>query len=336
MNKAKIIGTGLYAPGEAINNDELKSLARIEFDSAKVESKLGIKTRHIAKLRGLSETTADFATKAAEQALANAGISASQVGLFIVGTDTPEYISPSTALIVQGRLQGGEVWGGAFDVNASCASFTTAFDTAARIVAHDPKVEYAVVVGVYNMPAFVRDQDAFGYSIFADGAGAVVLKKTDLSDSSGYVEGQLLADGTQWNYIGIYHGGTKNPITHEKLEKGEFGLELLQPLPGDRNVRLWPMVAEKLLNKAGMSIADVDHFIFTQINRSVIEKVMDVLALPHGKTTFIMDQYGYTGSGCIPMAMHAAIQKGTIKKGDLVMWVASGAGLAVGANLVRY
>ena len=121
---------------------------------------------------------------------------------------------------------------------ASCASFVTAFDTAAKMIASDPELKYSVVVGVYNMPAFIKDGDAFAYPIFADGAGAVVLERVEDSDPSGYTTGQLMADGTQWNFIGIYAGGSRNPVTHELLDKKEYGLQMLQPLPGDRNIKL--------------------------------------------------------------------------------------------------
>jgi 3-oxoacyl-[acyl-carrier-protein] synthase-3 len=336
MAKAKVIGHGLYAPGEPISNEELKTLAKIEFDAAKMEKKLGIKNRHIAKYRGLKETTADFATKAAERAIANAGINSADVGLFIVGTDTPEYISPSTALIVQGRIQKGETYSAAFDIAASCASFTSAFDTASRMMASDATLKYAVVTGVYNMPAYVRDGDTFGNSIFADGAGAIVLQRVEDSEQSGYIGGQFMADGTQWDYIGVYAGGTKNPITHAALDDGKYGLTLIQPLPGDRNVRLWPMIVDHLLKKVNMQKSDIDHIIFTQINKFVIEQTMDVLKLPMEKTTCVMDKYGYTGSGCVPMAFVHAVEEGRVKRGDKVMFVASGAGFALCANFFTY
>ncbi|MGC8866177.1 MAG: 3-oxoacyl-ACP synthase III family protein [Bacteroidales bacterium] len=335
MLPVRIKGTGIYAPGEAINNEELKKLAGIDFDAEKAENKLGIYRRHIARLRGINETTADFATRAAEAALKDAGIDAGEVGLLIVATDTPEYISPSTAIVVQGRLQGEEKWTASFDVNASCASFAIALDmTVNQLYARDD-LTYALVIGVYNMPAFIRPDDAFGWSIFADGAGAFVLEK-NRDTQSGYIGGIQLTDGTQWNFIGIYSGGSRNPITHEMLDNQQYGLQNLKPLPGDRNVRLWPMVAEKAFEKFGMQAVDIDHFLFTQINRSVIEKVMEVLEQPLSKTTCIMQDFGYTGSGCIPMAFHQAIKNGNIQRGNKVMLIASGAGLAVGCNLLVY
>ncbi len=335
MPKAVIVGTGLYAPGAPIDNSTLKKLTGIEFDAERHEAKLGIAARHIARLSGIAESTADFAEKAARNALESARIDPKEVGLFIVATDTPEYISPATAIVVQGRLQGGETDAKSFDLGASCASFVEALDVAARHLITDTSLRYAVVVGVYNMPAYIRDGDVFGWSIFADGAGAVVLERQETSDS-GYIDGAFVTDGTQWNYIGVYAGGTKLPVTRERLDSGEYGLQLLQKLPGDRNVKLWPPLALRLLKKAKVPQSAVSHYLFTQINKSVIEQVMDLLGEPLEKTTMVMDRYGYTGSGCIPMALHEAVRSGRIKKGDLVMLVASGAGLAVGASLLRF
>lgn len=335
MYPIKIIGTGLYAPGEGISNAELMKLTGLEFNSEKLEAKLGVYSRHVAHLRGIAETTADFASKAALCAIADADVPAEEVGIFVVGTDTPEYISPSTAVLVQGRIQKKESWSAAFDVNASCASFTIALDSAARMMATDSSIKYAVVAGVYNMPAFLRKEDAFGYSLFADGAGAVVLGRFE-GEESGYIGSQMLTNGTQFDFIGIYAGGSKIPITKEVLDSNRQGLLSIQPLPGDRNVRLWPMIVNKLLEKYGLSTGEVDHFIFTQINLSVIQEVMNQLNVPMSKTTTIMDQFGYTGSGCIPMAFHTAVSQQSIKRGDRVLFMASGAGLSVGSNLFIY
>ncbi|MCA0362724.1 MAG: ketoacyl-ACP synthase III [Bacteroidetes bacterium] len=335
MLPIKIVGTGLYVPGEPIGNQELKHLARIEFDAEKMEAKLGIKTRHIARLRAIKETTLDFATHASEEAIKNAGINPEEIGLLIVATDTPEYITPATAIVLQGRIQKSEKWAMAFDVASSCASFTMAFDTAASILAANAGIKYALITGVYNMPAFVRDGDAFGYSIFSDGAAAFVLTR-DLESNASYLGSQMLADGTQYDYIGVYAGGSKIPVTKEVLDKNENGLLNLQPLPGDRNVRLWPMVVEKILEKHSLQISDIDYFFFTQINKSVIEKVMEALGQPMEKTVCVMDRYGYTGSACIPMAFHEAVKSNLVKRGQKILFVASGAGLSVGSNLFIY
>jgi 3-oxoacyl-[acyl-carrier-protein] synthase-3 len=251
MAKAKIVGTGAYAPGESIGNAELKALAGVDFDEERLESRMGIKARHIARLRGLDESAADFAERACRAALEGAGVDARDVGLFVVGTDTPEYVSPATAILLQGRLQGGETEAMAYDVGSSCASFSLALHGAARTLASDPSLRYALVAGVYNMSAHLRPGDAFGWSIFADGAGAVLLERTTDDDPSGYIEGAFRADGTQWDYIGVYAGGARRPVTREILEAGTWGLELLQKLPGDRNVKLWPPLVRHSSRRPG-------------------------------------------------------------------------------------
>lgn len=336
MAKTRIAGTGIYAPGAPIDNAELMRLAGVEFDAERLEAKVGIRTRHIARLRGIDETTADFAEKAARAAIADARIDPMDVDLFVVGTDTPEYVSPATAILVQGRIQGGQRDCGAFDVGASCASFVTALDAAARMLAGDPALRWAVVVGVYGMSAHIRPADAFGWSIFADGAGAVLLERVPDESPSGYVTSRFVTDGTQWNYIGVYSGGTRKPFTRELLDAGTWGLELLQKLPGDRNVKLWPAIVRSLCEKGGVALGSIGAFFFTQINRSVIEEVMGILDRPVALAPMVMDRYGYTGSACVPMAFHHAVKDGRVKRGDMVVFCASGAGFAVGANLFTY
>lgn len=335
MKGIRIKGVGIYAPGKAIDNCELKKLAHIDFDSEKIENKLGIKKRHIARLRGISVSTADFAERSTRSAIHDAGLEPADIDLFIVATDTPEYISPGTAVLVQGRIQGKEMNTMAFDINASCAGFVTAFDVGARILSSNSSMCNAVITGVYNMPAFLRDDDVFGFTIFADGAGSIVLQKNTNSNSE-YISGNFITDGTQWDYIGIYSGGARKQVTHEVLERGEYGLQSLKPLPGNRNTKLWPPLVHSLLGRGSVDIANLDHIIFTQINKTVISEVMNILDLPMEKTTTVMDKYGYTGSACVPMAFYHAVKEKHVKPGDTIMFVASGAGLSVGSNLFRY
>lgn len=340
--KSKIIGVGKYAPGEPISNEELTQITGVEFDHEKFKLGLGIENRHIARLRGLDDTSADLATKAAEDAIKNAGINPMDIDLFIVGSDTPEYISPATAMLVQGRIQKKQA-GGAFDVAASCASFTIAFDIANHFVKAGT-YKTVCVTGVYAMPRFVKydkyDKDAgFTVPIFADGAGSVIIQRAADSENSDYLASQIIADGTQWDFIGVYAGGTRNPFTPENaglLDEKKYGLENLQPLPGDRNLKLWPPLTVDTLAKVGLKPDDVKLYVFTQINKSVIKKVMAELNQPMEKAVTVMDRYGYTGSGCVPMAFYHAIEDKRISRGDVVVFVASGSGFAVGCNVFKY
>jgi len=339
--KTKIIGVGKYAPGAPISNKELEELTKVKFDHEKMALGLGIENRHIASLRKLDETTADFATNAALEAIKDAKIDPMDIDLFIVGTDTPEFVSPATAIIVQGRIQKQEA-GGAFDVSASCASFAIGYDIAAHYIKAGT-YKTVCVIGVYGMTRFVkynpRDKDApFTVPIFADGAGAIIIQAHNDADSD-YLASHIIGDGTQWDFIGIYAGGSRKPFKPEfakLLDDGAYGLENLKPLPGDRNVKLWPPLTERTLNKAGLKPDDVKLFVFTQINKSVIRKVMEILKQPLDKAITIMDKYGYTGSACVPIGFYHAVKENKVKRGDVVVFVASGAGFAVGCNVFKY
>jgi len=344
MRKIAILGSGSYFPGEPIDSDELMKLANISFDKEKIENLIGIKKRHIAKFRKIDETTADFAHKASLNAIKSSNIKTEEIDLIIVATDTPEYISPATSIVLQGRLQGYQSNTMVFDISASCASFVTAFDAAARMMKSNQSIRNALVVGVYNMTRYVRDEDAFDWSIFADGAGAIILgdsknissNNRDDSNISDYIDGEFISDGTQWNFIGVYAGGTRKIITKDILDSKSYGLELIQRLPPDRNIKLWPPLVQSLCQKVSLKLDEIDYFIFTQINKSVIIEVMKILNQPIEKAIMVMDKYGYTGSACVPTAFDEAIKERKIKRGDKILFCASGAGLAVGANIFVY
>jgi 3-oxoacyl-[acyl-carrier-protein] synthase-3 len=344
MRKIAILGSGSYFPGEPIDSDELMKLANISFDKEKIENLIGIKKRHIAKFRKIDETTADFAHKASLNAIKSSNIKTEEIDLIIVATDTPEYISPATSIVLQGRLQGYQSNTMVFDISASCASFVTAFDAAARMMKSNQSIRNALVVGVYNMTRYVRNEDTFGWSIFADGAGAIILgdsknissNNRDDSNISDYIDGEFISDGTQWNFIGVYAGGTRKIITKDILDSKSYGLELIQRLPPDRNIKLWPPLVQSLCQKVSLKLDEIDYFIFTQINKSVIIEVMKILNQPIEKAIMVMDKYGYTGSACVPTAFDEAVKERKIKRGDKILFCASGAGLAVGANIFVY
>jgi 3-oxoacyl-[acyl-carrier-protein] synthase-3 len=328
MFSAKITGTGLYHPETLITNEELGNILGSPLKSS-VETKIGIRQRYVT---GPNQSTADMATFAANKAIEDAGISKEDVELCVVATDTPEYITPPTSCVVQGRV--GCFNAGCFDINGSCSGFVAALNAASRMVMTGG-YKHALVIGVYNMTKFV-DREAMPAlaPIFADGAGAVIVSRTE--EPGGFVDSKLIADGTQYDLMGIYVGGAKYPATEELCREGKAKLLSLKPLPGDRNIKLWPPIVQEIAAKNGLKVSDIDHFVFTQINKWVIEEVMKILEQPMEKTTCIMGDYGYTGSACIPMALDVALKNGNIKKGDKVLLLASGVGFAVAATLFQF
>ena len=327
MRRAKIAGTGLYVPPTLITNEQLAAMMGKPVPET-IETKLGIKQRYIT---GDELSSADLGTEAARKAIADAGIRPEDIDLVIVATDTPEYISPATAAVVQGRL--GAVNAGTFDLNASCAGFVTALDVGSRMIGYDNHVNTILVCGVYNMTKFVDWSNERTAPIFADGGGAVVLQANE--GERGFLSSKLYADGTQYDFLGIYAGGAKKPVTKEIIENNEHLLTFLKPLPPDRNIKLWPEIIPQALERAGLTVKDVDHFFLTQINRWVIEEVMKILNQPMEKATCIMDKYGYTGSACIPMALDDARKAGRVKDGDVIVMVGSGVGLSVACGVFR-
>lgn len=323
MRRARIIGTGSYTPKILITNEELgKRLGQPI--SPNFEEKVGIKQRYIT---GPDESSADLGYNAAVEALKSAGIEAKDLDLVIVASDTPEYITPPTSCVIQGRL--GAMNAGIFDINASCAGFVVALDVASRKIMTDEKCNNVLVMGIYNMSKYVDWDNRDVCTIFADGGGAVVLQATE--EGVGFLTSKFIADGTQYDFMGIYAGGTKNPITQERFDRKEHMLQSLKPLPPDRNLKMWPGLVREVVTRAGYDVKDVDWGFFTQINKSVILQVMDELGLDRSKAPTIMEEHGYTGSACIPMALDITNKAGKIKRGDLIVMVGSGVGFSMAA-----
>jgi 3-oxoacyl-[acyl-carrier-protein] synthase-3 len=319
---ATITGTGSYVPDRVVTNAELSANLGEDID-AFVSGTLGIRERRYC---AHDESTVDLAEQACLRALESAGRTVHDIDLLIVATDTPEYISPATGSALHGRL-GLEGRTGAFDVNAGCAGFVTALDTAWKYIGADTRYERVLVVGVYAMSKFLDFSDKKTSTIFADGAGAVVL---EASSEPGILASELFADGSLSAGMGVFAGGTAEPITEAVIAKGYRNrLRFVQKYPASVNEEGWPRIARAVLGRVGKQVEDVDLWLWTQVNLSTIKVVMESLGEPMEKAHTVMGKWGYTGSACLPMAMDDAVQNGRLEKGDLVMLTASGAGLAM-------
>lgn len=326
---AVITGTGSHVPERVVTNAELSANLGEDIDEF-VSGTLGIRERRYC---AADESTVDLAEQAAMRALESAGLSANDIDLLIVATDTPEYVSPATASALHGRLHLPNTTG-AFDVNAGCAGFVTALDTAWKYIGSDERYKRILVVGVYAMSKYLDFSDKKTSTIFADGAGAVVL---EAAAKPGILASELYADGTLSAGMGVFAGGTAEPITEAVLAKGYRNrLRFVEKYPASVNEEGWPRITASILDRIGKKKDDVSLWLWTQVNLSTIRTVMHTLGEPMEKTHTVMGKWGYTGSACLPMALDDAVNAGRLKKGDLVMLTASGAGLAMGALALQW
>lgn len=330
MRNARIAGTGISIPDKIVTNEQLSSMLGEDI-SEFVVNNLGIRERHVL---ADDESAADIATRAAEAALKDAGITAEDLDLIIVASDTPEYLSPGTSVVVQFRL--GARNAGTFDTNCACAGFVTALDTAFKYIIADKNYKNVLLIGVYAMTKYLDWTEKKTATIFADGAGAFVLQADDSGDC-GLLTSKLEAMGEYHDYLGIFAGGSKIPIDANVVEKGYFNkVRFAKRMPPEINSVGWPKIVRELLAREKMTFDDVDLMLWTQVNFSTIKEVMGILDQPMEKTHVIMDKWGYTGSACIPMVFHDAVAAGKLKRGDTVVLCASGGGVNMAAMLLKY
>lgn len=313
---ATIIGTGRYLPPFEHSNDALR--ARFGEVIDKFEKATSIKTRFFAPEEW---ATSDLAVEAAKAALDNAGIRPEQLDMILLGTDSPDYTTPATSVVVAHKL--GAVNAGTFDIGCACASFPTGLVQAAGMIATNPYMKYILVIGAYMMHKlsdWENDPMSFYYG---DGAGAAVLAA---SDKPGFVSSAFFADGAYHAAWGIYAGGTFEPATVANVTAGRTQVRFITPFPAIVNNEGWPRRMRELAAHGHFDLQDVDMAIFTQVRYASIEVVMADLGLPLERAHWIMDRWGYTGSACLPMCFDEARELGKVKSGDLVTFVGSGVG----------
>ncbi|MFL6246038.1 MAG: 3-oxoacyl-ACP synthase III family protein [Thermoanaerobaculia bacterium] len=325
---ANIISTGCYLPEIEITNDSLRERFNAQAPEFidKMEASTGIRSRWYAPA---DWAASDLALRAAQQALQRAGKTAEDVDLIILGTDSPDYITPATSVVLQAKL--GAKNAGTFDVACACASFPTAISNAAGLMATNPGLKTVLVVAVYQMHKLSDANDPMLF-FYGDGAGAAVLEN---SEQQGFISAAFQADGTYASKWLIQAGGTVEPASEAAVREGRTFVKMLERYPPEINNDGWPRLVRQVAKNGGFAIGDIDFVIFTQVRKPTIELVMKALELPMEKTHTIMEQWGYTGSACIPMALDDALQQKKIKPGDLVVMVGSGVGYNQAAAAFR-
>lgn len=325
----QILATGSYVPERIVTNAEVDALMGAS-TADWLLANVGIRER---RWMAPDQVTSDLVTEASRIALQRAGIRATDLDLIIVSTDTPDYLSPSTSVIVQYKL--GAENAGCYDVNSACAGWVTALDQGARYLMTEPTYKYILVAGGYGMSRYLDLQDKKTANLFADGAGAVVL---GVGQQPGFLASNLLAVGSYHDALGIYTGGTARPASPQNV--ATFGgpkVEFVKKFPKTFNTEYWPRLMQGALEKAGLGFNDVDHYFFTQLNLRTIEAMMDLLKQPINHTHWVMDKWGYTGSPCVVMALDDAIQQGHgPKPGEIILFCASGGGITMASSVWRW
>ncbi|MEM6264206.1 MAG: ketoacyl-ACP synthase III [Bacteroidota bacterium] len=329
MANAVIQSTGMFVPEKVVPNAYFNELLGTDVDTWLKEN-VEIYERHWCTEE---EATADLCVGAAKVALERAGLTAEDLNLIIIATDTPEFISPSTASVVQDRL--GAVNAGSFDLNTACAGFVTALDVGSKYIRSDDQYKHVLVIGAYAMSKYLNLHDKKTVTLFADGAGAVILSAKE-GNESGFLASKLQTQGQYNGWMGIYGGGTRIPIGEKSLQNQDQLLKFVKKFPPELNPQMWSEMVKELCERIGAKPEDVDQFFFTQININSIRETLDILGIPHEKAHTVMHHYGYTGSACIPMALDEAVSQGKVNKGDLIMMIGSGGGLAFAGAAFRW
>ncbi len=325
---ARLVSTAHHLPEVRVGNDDLRARFDGRFPGFvnKMEASSGIRCRWHARE---CATTSDVALPAARLAVERAGLRPEDVDLVIVGTDSPDYITPATSVVLQHKL--GARNAGTFDIGCACASFPTGIASASGLIATNPSIRTVLVVGAYLMHKLADPDDPMMF-FYGDGAGAAIVQA---GDTPGFIGAAFQADGAYADYWSIPAGGTKEPATEASVRAGRTRVQMTERYPPEVNHEGWPRLVRTLSASNGFSISDIDFIIFTQVRKPSIELVMADLGLPMCRTHMVMEEWGYTGSACIPMALDDALRKDRIARGSLVVLVGSGVGYNQAAVALR-
>jgi 3-oxoacyl-[acyl-carrier-protein] synthase III len=328
LPRAKISALGCYVPPKVLTNHDLEKM--VETNDQWIVERTGIRERHIA---GKEVATSDMATEAARCALAQRGISATDINAILVCTVTPDMFFPSTACLVQNALGARGAWG--FDLVAACSGFVYGLTTAAHLVGAGTHKK-VLVIGSDTMSRIIDYTDRATCVLFGDGAGAMLIEAAgEGEDGAGFIDFLGEVDGSGGDYLKMPAGGSRMPPSHETVDQRLHYVHQDGSQVFKYAVRKMYEVCRDLLERNGLTTKDVSILIPHQANGRIIAAAAERLDL--GDRVLInIDRYGNTVAATIPLATRDAIQQGRLKRGDLVVFAAVGAGYTVGASLWRW
>jgi 3-oxoacyl-[acyl-carrier-protein] synthase III len=326
-SRAKITALGTYVPPQVLTNQDLEKM--VDTNDEWILTRTGIRERHVlAKGLGVS----DICVEAAKQVIAQRGIDPSEIEVIIVGTVTPDMMFPSTACLVQDKLGAKGAWG--FDVSAGCSGFMFALQAGVKLVESGAHKK-VLVCGADANTRMTDYTDRTTCVLFGDGGGAVLIEPAEEGEI-GFIDYINEVDGSGGVALNLKGGGSLNPSTHETVDKKMHYIHQDGQAVYKFAVRKMAEATSKLLERNGITGADLGCFIPHQANKRIITATAERLGLPEDRVIINIEKYGNTSAGTIPLAMQTAIDEGKLKKGDLVLMAAVGAGFTVGATLLRW
>lgn len=325
----EILSVGAYTPPNRVTNAELAAAYNIDTSDEWIRSHTGIGSRYIASD---DETCTSIAKEAAVRALDKAGVKAEELNCIIFTTSTPDYkIFPASASILQEKL--GAANSGAFDLAQGCTGFIYGLEVGRSLV--NGGMDKVLVVGAEKLSTYLNWNDRSTCVLFGDGAGAAVLSRSD-SEKSGIFDSYLRSEGSGAEALKVHKGGSKNPLViGEPVDEDSFIF-----MDGRKvynfAVRSVTDVIRILMEKHGISIDDLKYIVPHQANQRIIQAASKRLGFPMEKFYLNIEEFANTSAATIPIALNEMDEKGLLEKGDLILTVGFGAGLAYGGNLLRW
>ena len=326
--RAKITALGTYVPPKILDNFQLEKM--VETSNDWILERTGIRERHLVE-KGVAAS--DLAVNAVKNLIERHGSDISDVETIVVGTVTPDMMYPSTACLVQHKLNIANCWG--FDVSAGCSGFVYALTAGAKFIESGVHKKVLVIGSDVNS-SMIDYKDRNTCIIFGDGAGAVLLEPAEDGEDLGIIDYVHQIEGVGGQYLYMPGGGSLNPASTETVAQNMHVVHQDGQQVFKYAVKKMSEMTERVLAKNGKTGADVDCFIAHQANRRIIMATAERLKMPREKVIVNIDRYGNTTAGTIPLAMMTAVTEGKVKKGDTVLLASVGAGFTSGATLLKW
>lgn len=325
VRNVKIIGTGSYTPSKIITNEILAET--LSTTPQWIEENLGIKERRVARE---DEFTSDLAANAAKKAIENAGLKKEDIDLIIVATATPDRLAPSTAAIVQDKIEAYNAV--AFDISAVCSGFLYAMSVASQFIASGV-YDNVLVIGADTFSK-ITDWTRRDAVFFGDGSGAAVLSHAD--EKEGFLAFRLYTNGRgKWNFT-IPAGGSEIPATQDTVKDKLHYFQMNGRAVYETATEVLPIAISQVLKDTGLTIDDIDLMVPHQPSIKILQKTAEIIGLPFDKVMTNMDKYANTSGGTIPILLDELNRAGKIKKGDVLLFAAVGSGWTYGASIIKW